>query len=242
MFMPIDAVKRPMTLPAKTCTVFNEKSLIRVRRPRIFVMSREFAANFFAFFARIVSVFHNRISPIFVFSPLAAALYGSRIISFKIPMTFASHNAVANISALLPTNFGTAVRFIVNNRCANFARKCFVPRPFIVRCSIKVGYSVFLNLLRSTFYSFVPKCWHAFTKVFRAKSGDTSLLKPIPNRPSVNSKALANSFRAEFLNDVKCVQFNVVRCHIPYIAQKHAVKNTLCVATDTWKRAALSTW
>lgn len=230
-----------MTSPTKTSTIFNNKPLLRVRIPRIFMVSGHPITNLAAFCASKIRVPNYGNTPLTISRPLAFSLNISGVFSFKVPVALSSHLRVANVPTLNATYNRTPIWFINNDFFAHFTGKLTSIFSFVMRCKSNVRCSVFLNLLTGPFQSDVPMRRHAFAQMAWPHPLYANVLHPCPDRSSRYSKHFSNSFRAMFFNNIEQLKLFFCWLHLANISQKPVNRKHFCIATNTWKRSALST-
>ena len=236
--MPIFFMKSPVARPAKRRTVVGVKSFFRMGRERVEMMRGQSTASRSAFGAGEPVPLKDGLSPLSVNSPVSCSLSKTSFLAFVVPMTLSLHQAHALVFAALRACVFSSIWLVKNTIPANMAIKVNPSFIFVWCWSAYFGKTNFLFCCFRSSKTDIPYCTFPGSKVRRAKPWYFKICKPLAHRSPGITKPFADIFRANAFRDVQPFKKFLGRlCSHAFI-----LAQDVCTATNTWRRAAISTW
>lgn len=240
--MSVFSVECPMALPAKARAITNVKSHLRVVVPREDVMRCQSSAPIFTFAACVVGQAKNIISPFLVLRPISLSLPKSGLATLIIPMFFAAINVGKLVLAFFRTRARFSIRLVEHFLSAHFAYKRNASNTIVNRLFTEMGQSICFFVFLGTLQANIPYSGLTFSEMTWPKTRNLVFFKPISDSFSMHPVGFRQFFGAYFLNKIEIFEFFFRWFHTGNYTNNTKVSQSVCTATNTWKRVAIASW
>ncbi len=232
-------MKKQMAFITKTYTIRYIKSLFGILREGVYMVRTEFARGFVTLLASIIISTQNIVAPLLVRLQKSSPLYalGFWVV---IPVGLSSQNRHHFIFTLRRACVFFSVWLIPHLNTTYIAIKNLSSFSKIVRRLPYMCKPILFYGLSTSFYSNIPRSRDSTPKVCWSQPWYIILHHIISDSSLVNLKDLGDNFWGLFLCNIQI--FKAFFSWFHNAIYKKLVKKSICTASNTWVRAALTTW
>ena len=201
-------------------------------------MCSQTTANRFAFNAGKSISLKDGFPPLSVGRPVSRSLPKSSFIAFVVPVILSSKQAHIFVFAVFGACVFSSIRLVKNIASTNWAGKFDSSIAFIWSWTAYFRKTNFISSFFRSGEADVPCCAFSSSKVRWPKPRDFKICKPLAHRSPRKTKLFTDSFRA---NAIRCI--HLFKDFLGWLCSHiNTLARNVCTATNTWRRAALSTW